>query len=107
MSNFKQGYFSLIQYQDCPDRMEVVNIGLVIIVPKSEELLVDVIRDFARVCRFFGDAAVEYNEMFANSIANRIRKECICTLPALKHFRDTRANKYRLTEPRSMAIEKS
>jgi len=102
-----QGYYSLIQY--CPDwlRLEVCNIGVLLFCPELRYLDVAMTQKTNRVRSIFGpDHSLDYVRTFAESFARRIRRERenILSLSSLNQFIDSRANNFRITEPRSMAV---
>ena len=102
-----QGYYSLIQY--CPDwtRLEICNLGVVLLCPEIQYLDAMVVQGYSRVKSIFGKEHVPYVKMFKDRFAQRIRneRENILNLDGLKMFISQRANYFRMTEPRSMAVE--
>lgn len=103
----KQGYYSLIQY--CPDwtRLEVCNLGVALLCPEMRYLDAMMVRSNSRVQSIFGKKHMPYVKMFKERFAQRIRneRENIVNLEGLKAFISQRANYFRMTEPRSMAVE--
>ena len=104
----KQGYYSLIQY--CPNwtRLEVCNIGVVLLCPEAKYLDVLMVEGYTRIQSFFGKEHLHYVKAFKDHFAQGIRneQENVVSLESLKSFISRRANYFRMTEPRSIAIEK-
>jgi len=100
-----QGYYSLIQY--CPDilRLEVCNVGVVLLCPDIPYLNIKVVQNHSRVGTIFGKKHLPYVEMFKDSIARRIINEGIVTLEGLNAFISRLANEFRMTKPRGMTVE--
>jgi hypothetical protein len=102
-----QGYYSLIQY--CPDwlRLEVCNVGVLLFCPELQYLDVAMTQTTSRIRSIFGaEHNIDYVRSFKDVFARRIRreKENILNLEALCGFVASRANNFRITEPRSMAV---
>ena len=106
MSEYRQGYYSVIQYIPDHGRLEAVNIGLTIFDVRQNRCATKVITEFGRVEQFFGKEAVKMVSMFVGGLVSRI-DDHIHSLPELKNYVHTRANSIRLVEPRSMALERS
>jgi hypothetical protein len=103
-----QGYYSLIQY--CPDwqRLEVCNVGVLLLCQEMQYLDARMVHNCDRVRSIFGKQHnLSYVKMFKDRFAQRIRseRETIVNLDALKAFISQRANYFRITDPRSVAVD--
>ena len=102
-----QGYYSLIQY--CPDwkRLDVCNIGVMLLCPEAQYLDAMMVQSDTRVRTIFGNKHLQYVQAFKDRFAERIRneRESIMHIEGLNTFIAQRANYFRVTEPRSIAVE--
>jgi len=103
-----QGYYCLIQY--CPDRtrLEVCNLGVMLSCPEIKFLEAMMAPDEKRVRVIFGskhrlDHIQSFKKDFLEWIA--VEKQHIFNLAALNGFIGRLANSFRITEPRSIAVD--
>ena len=100
-----QGYYSLIQY--CPDlrKLEVCNVGVVLLCPNVPYLGVKMTQSLARVESIFNKKHLPYVEMYKDHFAQGVLNAEIVTLEGLNTFISRLANEFRMTKPRSMRVE--
>ncbi len=108
MFDSQPAYYCIIQYTPEQDRMEGVNVGVVLFCPKLSYLGVQITALFDRAVRFFGPE-VDEEEVWENADGIQYRllhieAEHMNTLADLQHFVDTRANQIILTQPRQMTL---
>ena len=100
-------YFCIIQYTPESDRLEGVNVGVVLFCPKLSYLGVQITALYDRAERFFPDIEGEEVQSEAEGLEYRImhiEAQYMHTLEDLQHFVDTRANQTILTNPRPMSL---
>lgn len=106
----ERGWYSLIQYCPDPGRAEAVNVGVALL---GESGLVEtrVSRQTKRAKGLFGSEIVEPARLRAmsKSVAEHLKFELRedPSLERLNHFIKTRGNEFRLTAPRSVAIDEA
>lgn len=102
-----RAFYSIIQYRPDHFRAESVNVGIVLLCESTGKLRVDVIRNYNRVCTFFPQTELINFEHSLLSIKCRIEHSLdeLNTVAGLKHFADTRANDYYLTDPKLAKID--
>ena len=100
-----QGYYSLIQY--CPDlrRLEVCNLGVVLLCPGVPYFDVKMVQEHSRALTIFGKKHLPYLEMCKEHFAKGIINEGIVTLEGLNTYISRLGNDIRMTKPRSMAVD--
>jgi hypothetical protein len=106
--NPSTGYYSLIQYCPDPSRLEAANIGVLLFSPKHCFLKARTATGNARIRRFFGARGHDWRRInsFKQAIEERLEVEqgTIHTLEDLERFIARRANRLRITPPRSMRV---
>jgi hypothetical protein len=106
--NSATGYYSLIQFCPDPSRLEAANVGVLLFSPKHCFLKARTASDNQRIRRFFGSEGHDWQRInsFKQGIEERIQVESgtIRTLPDLERFIAKRANRLRITPPRSMSV---
>lgn len=104
--NRAQGSYALIQYSAVPDRMEFLNVGLVLIVPEMDFLSVRFANDHARVERLFGRQYLARLEDLKGGIAHRLKLAFRnSSVESLNDFAARRANEIRLTPFMPVAVD--
>ncbi len=102
------GYYSIIQYCPDPSRVEAANIGVLLFAPKLCFLKARTATGNARIRRFFGAQGHDWRRInsFKQAIEERLEVEqgTIHTLEDLEQFIGRRANRLRITPPRSMRV---
>jgi hypothetical protein len=71
----KSGKYALVQFCPVPERMEFLNIGVVLIVPELEYVGVKFVRNNARIDRVFGKQPIRYMDDVKISFEHRLRHE--------------------------------
>jgi Protein of unknown function (DUF3037) len=106
--NSATGYYSLIQFCPDPSRLEAANVGVLLFSPKHCFLKARTASDNQRIRRFFGSEGHDWQRInsFKQGIEERIQVESgtIRTLQDLELFIAKRANRLRITPPRSMNV---
>lgn len=103
----RQGYYSIVQYSEFPERGEFVNIGVVIFQRADPRVLMKFVQTPKRIeAAFKVRAGACFADMLA-SVSSRILNEFSQTwdIDALSRFIALRAGKTRMTEPRSILVE--
>jgi len=102
------GYYSLIQYCPDPSRLEAANVGVLLFAPEQKFLKALMARDNRRIQQFFGRHGHDWVRInsFKKAVEERVQAETgsMRTLEDLKEFIARRANRFLMTEPRSMRI---
>lgn len=104
-----KGYYSVIQY--CPDRsrMEVANIGVLLLCPETRFVKVRMDTGNDRVAKFFGRKSFDKARLNAakQSIEHRVEMDpaSFSTPEDLVRFMDSRGNDLLLTTPRSTTVQ--
>jgi Protein of unknown function (DUF3037) len=71
----KAGKYALVQFCPVPERMEFLNIGIVLIVPELEYVEIKLSRNNARIDRVFGKQSRAYLDDVKGSFERRLRQE--------------------------------
>lgn len=105
MSN-KQGYFSLIQYSEIPERNEFVNIGIVLFSNAAPRVLIKFSDSPNRIRRAFGVNLGKHFDLLKESLANRIQSDFSASWnkPLIDKFIGLRSGKVRLSSPKSVLV---
>jgi hypothetical protein len=102
------GYYSLIQFCPDPSRLEAANVGVLLFAPACDFLKAVTVHDNRRIRQFFGREGFDWERInsFKKGIEERVQSEQtnIRKLDDLKEFIARRANRFVLTEPRSMRV---
>ena len=96
----QSGQYALVQFSPFPERMEFLNIGLVLIVPSLEFIGIRFARGQARLERAFGRQSKSYLDAIKASFENRLRAE-LAKFPHGKSFSEfarRRANDVRISQ---------
>ena len=103
-----EAYYSVIQY--CPDRFraEAVNVGVVLISPRSRSIAARMTENHSRVRKVFGTSgrALESLKLAKRAMESRLGASSgdIDSIEAMRSFIATRANDLRLIEPRLVKV---
>lgn len=104
-----RGFYSVVQY--CPDRFraEAVNVGLVLLCPDPHTVRVRMTDNHKRVRKLFAVSGPELKNLkFAvNGFVSRVENSVgeLRTMEDLAEFAASRANDFRLTEPRLAKVQ--
>jgi hypothetical protein len=102
------GYYSLIQFCPDPSRLEAANVGVLLFAPACDFLKALTVHDNRRIQRFFGREGFDWERIssFKRGIEERVEAEqgTIRKLEDLHEFIARRANRFVITEPRSMRV---
>jgi hypothetical protein len=92
------GMYALIQFSPVPERMEFLNIGLLMLVPNQRFVGIRFARGQSRLDRVFGRQSKVYIEAIKDSFENRLRQEIAKGLESgYDEFVRRRANDIRLS----------
>tara|TARA_R110002126_G_C10451016_1_gene499610 strand:+ start:1144 stop:1935 length:792 start_codon:yes stop_codon:yes gene_type:complete len=102
--NENQGYFSIIQYSETPERAEFVNIGIVLFSNASPRVLVKFSNSSSRVRRVFGVYLGKHFEFLKAAMHDRIVSEFsgAWNLSQIERFISLRSGNIRLSPPKSI-----
>lgn len=94
-----QGSYALVQFCPVPERLEFLNIGLVLIVPSLDSIQVRFARGNARIDRVFGKQPRGYLDAVKNSFEVRLRDELKRSMheSSFDKFVQRRANEVRVS----------
>lgn len=101
-----QGKYALVQYCPVPERLEFLNIGLVLVVPEIAHVKVRFARGQARLDRAFGRQPKGYLDTLKVSFGERLRNELSNFRgdAAFDEFVQKRANEMRVSRLQSVCI---
>lgn len=101
-----QGRYALVQFCPVPERMEYLNVGLVLVVPELAFVSIRMARGYSRIERVFGKQQRAYLDAVKASFESRLREELDRSSDAsgLGEFAQKRANDIRLSPLRSVSI---
>lgn len=102
-----QGYFSLIQYSEYPERNEFVNIGVVLYADVSPRVLVKFSPSSKRAQRMFGVHLGKHFDLQKQSMEDRIKSEFSLrwNKEEIDRFVSLRSGKIRLSNPKSVLVK--
>ena len=100
----KQGYFSLIQYSEYPERNEFVNIGIVLFSNVVPHVLVKFSENPIRIRKAFGVHLGKHFDLLKQSLSDRIQSEFCSSWnkQLIDKFIGLRSGKIRLSAPKSV-----
>ena len=103
----KQGSYALLQYSPIPERLEFVNVGVVLFVPEESYVGVRYSRGLKRVERLYGKQPSGYFNTIKEAFASRLRLDFSGKIDAekLQNFASSRANNLRMTRILSVAFD--
>lgn len=101
-----QGRYALVQFCPVPERMEYLNVGLVMVVPDLRSVSIRMVRGYSRIERIFGRQHRSYLDAVKVSFESRLREEVSRSADGsgLIEFAQKRANDIRLSPLRSVLI---
>lgn len=101
-----QGYYSLIQYSEYPERNEFVNVGVVLFSEKAPRVLVRFSENARRVEKVFGVRLGQHYQFMKESLQNRIQSDFLRSWDrgSIEKFILLRSGKVRLSSPRSVSV---
>lgn len=102
-----KGYYSLIQYAENPDRVEYVNIGVVVFSDGGKRLSVKFAESPSRIKKVFGVTLGSQYGMLKESFSHRLNEEFSSwdSLSDIEYFVSNRASKIRMTPLRAVLIK--
>jgi hypothetical protein len=102
----KQGYYSLIQFSEFPDRGEFVNIGVVLFSHAAPRVVVRFSESSRRAERVFGVSLGSRFNVLKDAIEKRIYADLSgeWNREKIERFISLRAGKVRLSPPRSVVV---
>ena len=102
-----QGYYSLLQYSEYPERIEFVNIGVVLFADVPPHSLVRFSKNARRVEQLFDVNLNQHFSLLKESMESRIATEFFdsWSREKVERFISVRAGKIRLSPLRSVAIK--
>lgn len=94
-----QGKYALVQYCPVPERLEFLNIGLVLIIPEIDYVGIRFARGHSRIDKVFGRQSKFYLEVVKYSFESRLRSELTRSPNGIgfDEFAQKRANDIRVT----------
>lgn len=103
----KQGYFSLIQYSEYPERAEFVNIGVVLFADVNPFVFSKFVERPSRIERVFRSRPGAHFRDISNSLKDRLALEFASgwSRESIDRFIDLRSGKVRLLPARSIFVE--
>ena len=101
-----QGFYSLIQYSEFPERAEFVNVGIVLFSEHEPRVLVRFSDNDRRVQRVFGTNQSQHLRLLKESFEKRLFSDFHKQIDreALERFVAMRAGKMRLSAPKSVSV---
>lgn len=102
----EQGYYSLIQYSEHPERIEFVNVGVVLFSDGAPRVLVKFSENPRRVERVFGISLGQHFRLMKESVEHRIYSDFHKSWDrqSIERFISLRAGKLRLSPPRAVHV---
>jgi hypothetical protein len=102
----EQGYYSLIQYSEHPERIEFVNVGVVLFSDAAPRVLVKFSENPRRVERVFGVNLGQHFRLLKESIESRIYGDFHKSWDrqSIDRFISLRSGKLRLSPPRAVHV---
>jgi len=94
-----QGHYALVQFSPVPERLEFVNIGLILLVPELDFVGIRLARGQRRVERIFGRQSKSYLDAVKSSFKSRLSAEArnLLDKERFQDFASKRANQVRLS----------
>jgi hypothetical protein len=100
----RQAFYSIVQYQPDPSRLESVNIGVVVFCAQTQDLAVRLSSHSRRVTQFFGHHDLRFLQKAKKALEEGLKRECPFTLEGLQTFSHRLSNALRMTDMRSVRI---
>lgn len=102
----QKGLYALLQFSPIPERMEFLNVGVVLIIPERQYVGVRVAENLKRIEKLFGPQPKRYFRDVKEAFAKRISNEfsSFYSHEKFEHFVNTRANFMRVTNPLPIAV---
>lgn len=103
----KQGYFSIVQYSENPERIEFVNIGIVLFSPFSPRVMMRFSESPRRVERVFGVSLGAHFQLLKQSLEHRLSHDFggDWGREQIEKFIALRSGKVRLAPARSVLVD--
>jgi len=102
----EQGYYSLIQYSEHPERIEFVNVGVALFSHAAPRVLIKFSENPRRVERVFGVSLGQHFRLLKESVQNRIYSDFHRSWDrqSIDRFISLRSGKIRLSSPRAVHV---
>lgn len=103
-----QGYFSIVQYSEHPERLEFVNIGVVIFHSEISHVSFKLSEDAKRINSAYGINMGAHYKYLKNWIESKLVNDFSASMPdieKLNAFMSMRAGKVRMSPARSMFVQ--
>ncbi|MCO6184819.1 DUF3037 domain-containing protein [Rhizobium sp. L1K21] len=103
----KQGYFSLIQYSEYPERNEFLNVGIVLFSNAIPHVIVKLGESRSRIRKVFGVYPGKHFEILMHSMKDRIMSEFNSNWDrqSVEKFIGLRSGNIRLSSPKSVLVD--
>ncbi len=103
------GYYSIVQFSEFPERGEFLNIGIVLFSNNKPSVLTKMSNSFSRLERFFGVHLQSRLPVDLQVLENRLALEFAndWNENAFSKFQSLRTGKLRLSEPRLITVEEA
>lgn len=105
--NSSQGYYSIVQYSEYPERAEYVNIGVALFTDVAPRVFVRFAKSPRRVENAFGVRIGSHFKNLLLSVKSRLGSEFhgSCSRDDIDRFIQLRTGKIRLSPPRSVLVD--
>lgn len=102
-----RSYYALVQYSPQPERMEFVNVGVVLFVADSGFIGVRFAEGVGRVERLFGKQSKSYLDALKIGLEHRLHSQFARGMSAreLEDFSEKRANELRVSKPMPVSVD--
>lgn len=104
----QQGSYALLQFSPRPERLEFVNVGVLLVVPQLKYVGIKFSKSVRRVERLFGKQVQYSIDVAKEAFENRLKKEIESSYDyrKIEYFAKRRANQMRLSQLMPIAVEK-
>jgi hypothetical protein len=72
----RQGFYSIVQYQPDPSRLEAVNVGVVVFCAETQALVIRLSDHRRRVTQFFGQHDLRFLQKAKKALEEGLRRLC-------------------------------
>ncbi len=100
-----QGSYALVQFSPVPERMEFLNVGVVLTVPQAQFIGVRFAESHGRIDRFFQHPQSSFLQHAKQGLSRRLALEFGKGFEALKSFAAKRANELRVSPFLPIAVD--
>lgn len=104
-----QGHYSIVQYLAQPDRLEFINIGVVLFASSAEGALIKIQPDFSRLNKLFGKQDRRQVQTMYEALARRVHADArdLWSHSALAKFAAMRSGHVQLSQPLPVLVGES